>query len=132
METKNASPGPYRVLVVDDAVDVAAWLGIMLRQAGYEARTAGSGSEALAVAAEFCPKAVLLDIGLPDMDGYEVARQLLARPGGEGSVLIATTGWGDAEDKQRSLRAGFRHHLVKPVSPDKLLALLGELRGQSA
>jgi len=115
------------VLVADDAGDVAAWLSVLLRHAGHEVRAAANGNEAVAVAAEFHPQVALLDIGMPGLDGYEVARQIRALPGGETTVLVATTGWGDAEDKARTRAAGFEHHLVKPVPPDKLLALLSEI-----
>ncbi len=120
-----ATHGPgCRVLVVDDNVDAAESLAMLLRLSGYDVRTANDGSAALEAARAFHPEAVVLDVGLPGMDGYEVARRLRREPGAEGLLLIALTGYGQEEDQRRSARAGFDHHLVKPADPialDKLL-----------
>jgi CheY-like chemotaxis protein len=117
-----------RILVVDDHPDSAASLAMLLRLTGSEVRTAQDGAEALAVAAEFRPRVVLLDIGLPKLDGYSVARAIRAEPWGSGMTLIALTGWGQDSDRLRSQDAGFDHHLVKPVDPAALLQFLSSLR----
>jgi two-component system CheB/CheR fusion protein len=113
-----------RVLVVDDNVDsaesLAAWLGLV----GHQARIAHDGASALELAASFAPDAVLLDLGMPDMDGFEVARRLRALPGFERVLLLALTGYGQEDDRRRSREAGFDDHLVKPVDPQSLAALL--------
>jgi CheY-like chemotaxis protein len=105
-------------------------LAILLRLHGHEVRTAYDGPSALAVAAEYAPQVVLQDIGLPGMSGYELARKLRQRPTTAGSLLVAVTGYGQAEDLHRSREAGFNHHLVKPVDFNELSSLLasaGEL-----
>src|SRR5581483_629934 len=116
-----------RILVVDDNRDAAASLGMLLRLMGNDVRTAHDGEEAVARADEFRPDVVLLDIGLPKLNGYEAARRLRDRPWGRRAVLIATTGWGQDQDRHRSRDAGFDHHLVKPVDPADLLRLLAPL-----
>ncbi|MGH9418030.1 MAG: response regulator [Terriglobales bacterium] len=113
-----------RILVADDSGDVATWLAILLRHNGYDVRSAAGGAEALRVAGEFHPDVVLLDLGMPGVDGFEVARSIQAQPWGAQAVLIAATGRGEPEDLARTRAAGFAHHLIKPVGPDKLLALL--------
>jgi|GEM_PF-905382 len=117
-----------RVLVVDDNVDSAESMALLLSLDGHDVRTAFDGPSALAVAAEFQPEAVLLDIGLPGMDGYEVAKQMRGLPGLQKALMIAVTGYGQADDRARSKAAGFDHHLVKPVDPEILSALLAALR----
>jgi PAS domain S-box-containing protein len=120
--------GPRRrILVVDDNRDAADSLVMMLRRMGHEASPAYDGLEALQAAAAFCPDVVLLDIGLPKMNGYEVARHIRRQPWGKVVALIAISGWGQEEDKRRALESGFDHHLTKPVEPaalEKLLALI--------
>ena len=113
-----------RILVVDDNRDAADSLAIALRLMGHEIRTAYDGVEALRAAEALHPDVALLDIGLPGMNGYEAARQLRARPWGKRAVLVALTGWGRDEDRQRALDAGFDHHLVKPVDHAQLCALI--------
>jgi CheY-like chemotaxis protein len=120
------TPG-IRVLVVDDNVDSAESMALLLSLDGHEVRTAFDGPGALARAAEFGPEAVLLDIGLPGMDGYEVARRMRELPGLENALMIAITGYGQDDDRARSRAAGFDHHLVKPVDPEALSALLDSL-----
>jgi PAS domain S-box-containing protein len=118
-----------RILVVDDNLDAARTLDTLLRMRGHEVRMAHTGQEALAVAAEFLPQVVLLDIGLPDMVGYEVARRLRRMPELGNVILIAQTGWGQDEDRRRSREAGFDAHLVKPVELGairQVLATLGQ------
>ncbi|MGE0312248.1 MAG: PAS domain S-box protein [Lautropia sp.] len=116
--------GARRILVVDDNHDAAASLAMLLDLSGDHARTAHDGLQALDVAAEFRPQVVLLDIGLPGIDGYEVARRIRREPWGRQLVLIAITGWGKDEDRRRSREAGFDAHLVKPVAHLALLDLL--------
>jgi PAS domain S-box-containing protein len=124
-----ATPAParYRVLVVDDNNDAATSLSMLLNMLGYEMRTAFDGMAGLEAAAAFRPDFVLLDIGMPKLNGCEVARRIRAQPWGKEPVLIAVTGWGQAEDKQRIIEAGFDHHLVKPVDPTALASLLALL-----
>jgi PAS domain S-box-containing protein len=112
------------VLVVDDNADAASSLAALLNLDGHEAHVAHSGSSALEAVQRRRPDVVFLDIGMPDMDGYEVARRLRAQPGADGLTLIALTGWGQEPDRQRARAAGFDHHLTKPVAPDALHALL--------
>jgi signal transduction histidine kinase len=117
-----------RILVVDDAADCRESLGEVLRIAGGEVRTAADGLAGLEVAAEFDPEIVLLDIRMPKMDGYETARQLRSRPGGDKRLLIALTGWGQPEHIEKSRLAGFDEHLTKPVEVDLLLQRLAGLK----
>jgi CheY-like chemotaxis protein len=115
---------PCRVLVVDDSVDSADTLAELLRIWGHEVCTAHDGPQALAVAREKKPDIVLLDIGLPEMDGYEVARQLRAEGLG-GRLLIALTGYSGDGDRDLAKQAGFDRHLIKPIEPEALQKLLG-------
>jgi PAS domain S-box-containing protein len=116
-----------RVLVVDDNVDTAESLAMLLKLYGHEVWPAHTGPKALEAAQAEQPDVILLDIGLPGMDGYEVARRLREQKGLEGATLIAMTGYGEEADRRRSAEAGFDHHLVKPVDPASLQALLGTL-----
>jgi signal transduction histidine kinase len=116
-----------RILVVDDERLSAASLGKLLEIAGHEIRTAHDGLEALGMADEFRPDVVLLDIGLPKLNGHEVARRIRRQPWGQGTALIALTGWGQETDRHLSKEAGFDHHLVKPVNSSALLQLLASL-----
>lgn len=116
-----------RILVVDDNRDSADSLEMLLRTLGSEVRTAHDGLEAVATAAAFQPDVVLLDIGLPKLNGYEVARRIRDLRG-EGVVLIAVTGWGQAEDRRLSQEAGFDHHLTKPINLGALRTLLTAAR----
>jgi signal transduction histidine kinase len=113
-----------RILVVDDNRDAADSLAMLLGLDGYEVSTAYTGRAALAKAASFRPQACILDLGLPDLSGYEVARHIRQIPGLESLRLIALTGWGQDEHRQRALDAGFDHHLTKPVDPAQLGRLL--------
>ena len=112
-----------RILVVDDNKDSADSLAMLLRVKGNDIRTAYDGLEAVEVAEVFQPEVVLLDIGLPKLNGYDVARRIRQQPWGRGTTLIALTGWGKDEDRRLSQEAGFNFHLVKPVD----LAALEEL-----
>jgi PAS domain S-box-containing protein len=122
-----ASPLCLRVLVVDDNVDAEQSLSLLIRLEGHEVRAAHAGQEALQQARAFRPQVVLLDIGLPGMNGYDVARQLRSSPETADVVLVAITGYGQAEDREQALEAGFQHHLVKPVEPVALLELIEKL-----
>jgi CheY-like chemotaxis protein len=120
-----APAAPRRILVADDNVDSANSLGMLLKIIGHDVRTARDGNEALTVAADFRPDVMLLDIGMPGMDGYELARRVREQPWGKSAMLIAVTGWGQDQDRQRSRDAGFDQHLVKPVELEALEKLLG-------
>jgi two-component system, sensor histidine kinase len=113
-----------RILVVDDNRDAAETLGALLEALGATVTVTHSGRAALDVVGAFDPDAVLLDIGMPEMDGYEVARQLRSMPGRSHTLLIALTGWGQDQDVRQSHAAGFDHHLVKPPDIEKLRELL--------
>ena len=115
-----------RVLVVDDNHDAGDMLSMLLNSLSATVRTAQSGPQALDILDEFNPDIVLLDIGMPFMDGYEVARRIRARRGNQ-VRLIALTGWGQEEDVRRAERAGFDHHLVKPPDLHKLGKLLTQV-----
>jgi len=117
-------PNAKTVLLVDDNVDATRALALLLGHAGFVVVTAHDGGEALARAEQTQPDIVLLDLGLPVVDGYRVAETLRARRGGEAMLLVAISGYGQPEDRQRSQAVGFDHHLVKPIDCDVLLALL--------
>jgi PAS domain S-box-containing protein len=119
-----AGPAGRIVYIVDDNLDAAESLAVILSLHGHRVRTLRDGESTLTAIREERPDAVVLDIGLPQMDGYEVARRIRAGPGGEAILLIALTGYGQSEDKQRARDAGFDYHLVKPVDPGKLEELL--------
>ena len=126
---KNRKPSPpfghrRRVLVVDDNQDVATSTAMLLRTYGYEVEVAHSGAAALDIAARYRPEIALLDLGMPGMDGCELAAALRRSPESKDTVLIAVTGWGQAEDQRRTREAGFAYHMVKPVSPEALQELL--------
>ena len=123
-ETLIHKPGPVRILVVDDNRDSADSLGLLLELVGNEVRVVHDGQTAVDVANEFQPNVVLLDIGLPVLNGYDAARRIREQPWGKQAVMIAVTGWGEEVDRQRSKQAGFDYHLVKPVDLDALTALL--------
>ena len=116
-----------RVLVVDDNADASETLTMLLGLWGHDVRTAADGPAAVETAAAHRPDVVLLDISLPGMNGYEVAERLRANPELAQTVLVAMTGYGQAEDKKQTLRAGFTRHLVKPVEPNVLQKLLSDL-----
>jgi PAS domain S-box-containing protein len=132
-ERERAAPASsFRILVVDDNRDAAATLGMLLRIRGNDIRTAHDGLEAVGVADEFRPDVILLDIGLPKMNGYEAARRIRQQPWGSAMVLIALTGWGQESDRVHSQEAGFDQHLVKPVDPRDLMELLASLKKTAA
>lgn len=129
-------PGPHprqrRILLADDNVDFAQCVALLLEDNGYEVEVHHDGEQALARASAFGPDVCLLDISLPGLNGFELARRLRVLPATEAAVLVAVTGWGQPEDKMRSLNAGFHHHLTKPVDFDQLIALLDSIYGASA
>ena len=132
--SRSAVPPPLpcrRALVVDDNVDAADSLALLLRLSGQEVRVAHDGPTALLAAQAFRPELVLLDLGMPGMDGYEVARRLRQQPESRTALVVALTGWGQDSDRRRSAEAGFDRHLVKPVEPSDLEKLLAEVRGAS-
>jgi CheY-like chemotaxis protein len=121
----------HEILVVDDAPAAVQMLAQLLEMLGQKVRTAHSAAEALARVEERPPDVVISDLGMPLVDGLELARRLRALPKMRGAVLVALTGYGQASDKQRSKDAGFVHHLVKPVSVETLRTLLASLPSQS-
>ena len=123
-----ADPQRFKILVVDDNPDSALSLAMMLSIMGHETRTAHDGESAVATAESFLPEVVLLDIGLPKLNGYEVAHRIRTSSWGTSMFLIAVTGWGQDEDRQRSSEVGLNVHMVKPVEPSALQKLLAELR----
>ena len=128
-EKAKSTPSPLRILVVDDNVDTALSFAMLLRESGHDARIAHDGRAAIQAALDYRPDVVLLDIGLPGMDGYEVAKQLRQQPVLQTLVLVALTGYGQEADRQASLEAGFSYHLVKPTDfndVNKILATISE------
>jgi CheY-like chemotaxis protein len=123
-----SQPAPRRrVLIVDDNADAARMLSALLETFGYSTQVASDGPSALAVAPRFKPDVALLDIGLPVMDGYELARRLRRTEFAAATRLVAITGYGQASDRRNSRDAGFEEHLVKPVNVDVLLKVLSRL-----
>jgi CheY-like chemotaxis protein len=118
----------HRVLVVDDNIDGADTMKAMLESIGNEVQVAYDGIVAIEAAASFLPQVVLLDIGLPKLNGYEVAQRIRKQSWGARAVLIAVSGWGQQEDKARASAAGFDHHLTKPVDLEELIDLLAAVR----
>lgn len=129
----SVAEGPsLRILVVDDNRDSASSLATLLELSGHETRTVYDGADAVREAEAFGPDVVLLDIGLPGMDGHEAARRIRALPHGRQVLLVAVTGWGQEEDRRRSSEAGFDHHMVKPVRAAVLEELLASAPRGSA
>jgi CheY-like chemotaxis protein len=118
-------PHGARVLIVDDNIDAASGLSRLLQLDGYDVRVAHDGRTALVIAAAHQPEFVLLDIGLPDLDGYEVARNLRGDPRHRDAVIIAISGYGEEDHRDCARAAGFDHHLVKPIDLGALRAILG-------
>ena len=116
-----------RVLVVDDNVDAADVISLLLESAGCDVRTVYEGEAAIREVEAFRPEVALVDLGLPDLDGRDVCRRMRSLPWGPRMVIIALTGWGRDDDRLSTTLAGFDHHLLKPVDPDALVRLLGEL-----
>lgn len=118
---------PLRLMVVDDNVDGADMMSMLLNAAGHQVLIEHSSKSALERAKDEMPDAFLLDIGLPEIDGNELAERIRAQPENSGAVLIAVTGYGQSIDRQRSLHAGFDHHLVKPVDTTQLKEILDKI-----
>jgi len=127
-----AKGASLRVLVVDDNADVLTSMSMFLTTWGYDVRTASDGPGALEIAGKYHPRVVLLDIGLPGMNGYEVAARLRKLPGGETMTLMAMTGYGQTEDRRRSEMAGITHHFVKPMDPALLREMLSSITASAA
>jgi PAS domain S-box-containing protein len=117
-----------KILVVDDNRDAADACAALLELSGHHVQTAYTGRRALELAEAFRPHVLLLDIGLPDLDGYQLAAKVRATPWGRGIILIAATGWGQEEDRRRAFDAGFDHHLTKPIAAETVESLLQSLR----
>jgi len=130
----DSAPGPVsrRILVADDNADALESLAVLLKLSGHEVFSAPNGAAALEAAAEHRPEVVLLDIGMPLLDGYEVARRIRAQTWGRSMMLVALTGWGQDADRLRSREAGFDSHLVKPLDLARLTQVLEELSAQAA
>lgn len=130
-ETAQPAGKGCRVLAVDDNVDAAEILAMLLEASGHDVRMAHDGPTALQAALDYRPDVVLLDIGLPGLDGFEVAKRIRQHPTLKSIVLVAMTGYGQKTDRQRSQEAGFDHHLVKPADfgeVQKILATVSEKR----
>jgi CheY-like chemotaxis protein len=129
---KAPSVEPRRVLVVDDNEDAAKAISTTLRIFGHEVRTAFDGTTAVELAVEFQPDLVLLDLGMPKMDGYEAAKRIRADVANSEVFLVAVTGWGAEADRRRTRAAGFDQHLVKPLTLDALTRLIAALPAKSS
>jgi signal transduction histidine kinase len=123
---------PLRILVADDNEDAAATMAVLLELMGHTVHQAHDGEAAVRMAADFDPQVVLLDVGMPKLNGYEACRLIRSQPGGPAKTLIAVTGWGQPEDRRTSREAGFNEHLVKPVSPADLAGLIASLAAQAS
>lgn len=124
-KTRQKTESATRILVVDDNVDAAQTLCLLLDSHGYPTHAEYTAADAIEFVSQHSPPVIILDIGLPDMDGYELARRLRSKPEGRSALLIALTGYGQSRDREQSAEAGFAHHLVKPVNMDELLSVLG-------
>jgi CheY-like chemotaxis protein len=122
-----ATNGARRILLVEDNTDQAEMMVMLLEFRGHEVTVAPDGPGAIERAESYRPDLILLDLGLPDMDGYEVARQLRRIPGLAHTPLVALTGYGQQKDRNRTAEAGFAYHLVKPVDPDLLERVVNEV-----
>jgi signal transduction histidine kinase len=135
-ENSEQQPGTtsfgHRLLVVDDNKDAATSLAMLLKLQGHEVRMAHNGSDALEIVTDYQPDMIFLDIGMPGMDGFEVARRIRRQPGSKRIELVALTGWGQQEDRRRSAEAGFDHHIVKPPDRALLAKLLARLKSPNA
>jgi CheY-like chemotaxis protein len=125
------SPTGQRVLLVDDNADSSESLSLLLQAKGHETRIAVQGEEAVETADDFRPDCVVLDLGLPGIDGYEVARRLRERPYGATLTLVALTGWAGKDVRLKAAAAGFDYHLVKPVNFEELERIVTAERAQS-
>ncbi|HYK15276.1 MAG TPA: response regulator, partial [Burkholderiales bacterium] len=130
-QTKKAAlaKGGGRVLVIEDNVDQAQTLAALLSLWGYVVTTVSEGVAGIELATTFKPDVVLVDLGLPGISGYEVARRLRKHPQLKDVIIVAQTGWGDSNDRRRTREAGFDHHMLKPLDPEELRAVLARGRG---
>lgn len=124
---RNDSSRRLRILIADDERDQVATLALLLLDEGYEVREVYRGSEVLRMVSDFDPDVALIDIGMPGMTGYDVAREIRQVFGKEGPLLIAVTGWKQSSDKILARLAGFDHHLAKPFDPKALLEIIKPL-----
>ena len=122
----------YRILVVDDNRDSAESLALLLKYMGHDTHVALDGAQAVESASSVRPDVVLLDLGMPRINGYDACRRIRAEAWSRGMILIAQTGWGQDEDRRRTEEAGFDGHLVKPIDPDALLELVATLSAGGA
>jgi CheY-like chemotaxis protein len=127
-----AQDAKLRILLVDDNADFVASLSILLQSLGHEVRVANDARGGLAVAREFAPNFAFLDIGLPEINGYQLAAQIRALPGADDIKLVAVSGWGQLKDLVRSQEAGFALHLVKPIELDQIRTVLNGLTSDRA
>jgi CheY-like chemotaxis protein len=121
-----------KVMVVDDNHDAATSMSMLIELLGHEVRTAFDGEEAVVVGSAFQPEVVMLDLGMPRMDGYEACRRMRLQPWGAKMTVVAVTGWGQAEVRHAAALAGFDRHLVKPVAPALIASTLDELAARIA
>ncbi|CAG1000597.1 partial Transcriptional regulatory protein WalR, partial [Gammaproteobacteria bacterium] len=121
----------HRILVADDNTNTVTGLALLLGMMGHQVHTARDGLEAVKVAAAFRPELILLDIGMPRLNGYDACRRIRAEPWGQGMVIAALTGWGQDQDKEKSRAAGFDQHLVKPIDSAELERLLDGLQHET-
>jgi CheY-like chemotaxis protein len=128
--TRTAQPTVRRILVADDIPDNLDSMSLLLGLMGHKVWSAQDGAEAFALAEVHRPELVLLDLGMPRMDGYEACRRIREQPWSRDMTIVAVTGWGQKDDRRRTLEAGFDHHVVKPVDPASLVSLLDEKDGQ--
>jgi CheY-like chemotaxis protein len=128
-DRQNDSAVKQRILVAEDGPDAAESFRILLTIMGHDVRVVNDGEQAVTAAREFRPDLIIMDLGMPRMNGYDAARAIRASAGGTEPLMVALTGWGQPEDQRRSLEAGFDRHLTKPVDP-KLLRSLLETRGR--
>ncbi len=117
-----------RILVIDDNVDTVLGFSLLLKATGHDVRTAHDGLNIIQLTDEFHPDVIMLDIGLPGLNGYEVAKKIREQPAGKDIVLIALTGYGQDSDRQSSIDAGFDHHLVKPARFEQLVQILDTIK----
>ncbi len=125
---KSTAGSAWRVLIADDLADSADTLALLFEASGHEVRVAYDGEEALAIGESFRPEIVLLDLGMPKLNGYETCRRMRATTWSRAATIVAQTGWGQGDDRRRTQDAGFDHHVVKPIDVDKLMAQLRTMR----
>jgi CheY-like chemotaxis protein len=123
-EKSESAPAARQVLVVDDNRDGAQTLAMLLRYAGHQVKVALNGPQALQIAQEQKPSVVLLDLAMPGMDGFQVVRALRERPETKDALIIAVSGYGNLDDRERCLSAGFNQHLLKPVKKEQVLEII--------